>query len=216
MGDEGVYSQNRIYVVRLKGGEEPRRLASSFFSAYYPIWSPDGRHLLFLGAESDRKPTGERYDWWVAPLDGSALAPGIREELGRMAFPDARQPSDWIGDSILFAGSTKSYASRTPVAQSSQLSIWRQRINPNPWRAKGKPEQLTAGTGIEVQPSIAGDKLALATTAENLEIWMLPVNSETGQVRRDSASHVVERFQSVSGRIARWQRACIYIGPAEK
>jgi eukaryotic-like serine/threonine-protein kinase len=41
LGDEGQFSQNQIYVVRLKSGE-PRWLAGTFFSAYYPLWSSDG------------------------------------------------------------------------------------------------------------------------------------------------------------------------------
>jgi eukaryotic-like serine/threonine-protein kinase len=38
VGDEGIFSQNRVYVIGVKGGE-PRRLAGTVFSAYYPIWS---------------------------------------------------------------------------------------------------------------------------------------------------------------------------------
>jgi len=69
VGDGGVYSRNRFYVVPRNGGE-PRQLAGTLFSANSPVWSPDGKSLLFVGAESDRQPLAEQYDWWVAPLAG--------------------------------------------------------------------------------------------------------------------------------------------------
>jgi hypothetical protein len=66
------FPRNQTYIVSASGGE-PRRLASTFFSADDPLWSPDGRHVLFLGAEDDKKPwpsgtTGGWCPWPVAPL----------------------------------------------------------------------------------------------------------------------------------------------------
>ena len=63
------FPRNQTYIVASSGGE-PRRLASTFFSADEPLWSPDGQHVLFLGAEDDKKPVAERYDWWVVPING--------------------------------------------------------------------------------------------------------------------------------------------------
>src|SRR5581483_3771606 len=147
LGEEGVFSRNKIYVVSAKGGE-PRQLAATFLSADYPVWSPDGKHVLFVGAESDKKQVSDRYDWWVAPLDGSPpISTGILADLTRNnVFPILRQPSDWVGDSILLAASNQTYGPNTLTCVISQLSIWRQRISPNVWHAQGKPEQLTAGT----------------------------------------------------------------------
>lgn len=183
VGEEGVFSRNKVYVVPAQGGE-PRQIAATFLSAYYPLWSPDSKYVLFLGAESDKKPVNDRYDWWVAPLDGSApVATGILAALAQNnVFPQLRLPGAWVGNSILFAGSTQSYAGNTLTGVISQLSIWRQRITSRPWRPKGRPEQLTTVAGIETDPSVGAGKLALANTRENLDIWMLPLNAETGQV----------------------------------
>jgi len=99
-------------------------------------------------------------------------------------------------------GAARRRSALTQVGITNQLSIWRQRLAPNPWRAKGKPERMTAGAGIEVQPSIAADRLALATTTENLEIWVLPLNAESGQARgemeRVTSSNATNQYPAVS------------------
>src|SRR5438876_807266 len=41
----------RIFVVPANGGE-PVELARGFATAKYPIWSPDGRSILFFGAKT--------------------------------------------------------------------------------------------------------------------------------------------------------------------
>jgi serine/threonine protein kinase/Tol biopolymer transport system component len=183
VGEEGVFSRNKVYIVPAQGGQ-PRQLASTFLSAFYPVWSPDSKYLLFLGAESDTKPVNDRYDWWVASLGGSPpVATGILSAMAHNnVFPEFRAPSAWVGNSILFSGSTQSYAGNTLTGVISQLSIWRQRISSQPWRPNGRPEQLTTVAGIETDPSISAGKLALANTRENLDVWMLPLNAETGQV----------------------------------
>ena len=183
VGEEGVFSRNSLYIVPAQGGG-PRQLASTFLSAYYPVWSPDSKCVLFLGAESDKKPVNDRYDWWVAPLDGSPpIATNILPAMAHSnVFPEYRAPSAWVGNSILFAGSTQAYKGSTLNGVISQLSIWRQRISVRPWHPKGRPEQLTTVAGIETDPSVSAGKLAFANTRKNLDLWMLPLNAETGQV----------------------------------
>jgi Tol biopolymer transport system component len=196
VGEEGVYSRNQLRLVRLKDGET-RRLAKNFFSAYWPVWSPDGAYVLFLGAESDRKPIAERYDWWVAPFDGGPpVATGALQEMARHGVYSLNgRPGDWSGNSILFPGTTKSQG-ELPV------TIWTQQLARNPWRAQGKPVQLTSGAGIEVQPWAAADKLVLAATTEYPAIWMLPLDADTGQVKgaieRVTSSNSFDEYPAVS------------------
>src|SRR5262245_28403279 len=103
--------QQFAVVVRATGGE-PRRLASTFFSAFDPLWSADGRHLLFVGAETDKTKPAERYDWWVVALDGGApVATGAIPALrAKGVFPAWNEPSDWLDDLVVFAASTAPYA----------------------------------------------------------------------------------------------------------
>ena len=90
----------------------------------------------------------------------------------------------------------------TQVGVANQLSIWRQRLVPHTWRVTGKPEQITGGAGTEMQPSVGADKLALATTTENLGIWVLPVDAATGQakgeIERVTSSSASNQYPAVS------------------
>jgi Tol biopolymer transport system component len=208
VGEEHQFASNAVYVVRSTGGES-RRLASTFFSAYAPLWSPDGRHVLFLGAEDDKKPVAERYDWWVAPVDGGppVVTGALAALRSKGVFPVWRRPGDWVGDSVLFAGSTAQYASILSTGDVNQSSIWSVHLAPNPWRIEGDPRQLTVATGVEVQPSmaLAADgtaRLALANTRGNMEIWAVPVQANegrvTGDMQRVTTTVVDNTYPSVS------------------
>jgi dipeptidyl aminopeptidase/acylaminoacyl peptidase len=62
---------SKIYFVAATGGQ-PRQLQPEFAYAAWPIWSPDGKHLLFTGSRETPPlaPPLKPYDWWVAPVDG--------------------------------------------------------------------------------------------------------------------------------------------------
>jgi len=178
------FARNQTYVVSSAGGE-PRRLASTFFSADDPLWSPDGQHILFLGAEDDKKPVAERYDWWVVPVAGGApVATGALAALrSKGVFPVWREPGDWIDDYTVFAASTGQYATVQSTGLINQSSVWRVRLAADPWRTLGEPQQLTIASGAETQPSVAYDangtvRLALVTASvpSNRHVWALPVD----------------------------------------
>jgi Tol biopolymer transport system component/tRNA A-37 threonylcarbamoyl transferase component Bud32 len=209
VGEEHEFARNAVYVVRSTGSES-RRLAATFFSAYAPLWSPDGRHVLFLGAEDDTKPVAERYDWWVAPVDGGppVVTGALAALRSKRVFPVWRRPGDWVGDSVLFAASTAQYASILSTGDVNQSSIWSVHLVPNPWRIEGDPRQLTVATGVEAQPSmvLAADRtarLALANTRGNMEIWAVPVQANegrgTGDLQRVTTTTAVDNtYPSVS------------------
>jgi serine/threonine protein kinase/Tol biopolymer transport system component len=204
------FARNQTYVVLSSGGE-PRRLAPAFFSADDPLWSPDGQHLLFLGAEDDKKPVAERYDWWVAPVsDGTPVATGALAALrSKGVSPVWREPGEWIDDSIVFAASTGQYATVLSTGLIDQSSIWSVRLASNPWRIDGEPQQLTIASGAEAQPSVARGpdgiaRLALTTasTPGNTHIWALPVRANegkvTGEMERLTSSVVENQYASIS------------------
>jgi Tol biopolymer transport system component/predicted Ser/Thr protein kinase len=190
VGERHQFARNAAYIVRASGGE-PRRIAPTFFSADDPVWSPDGQHILFLGAEDDKKPVADRYDWWVMPLArGAPIATGALSALrSKGVFPVWREPSDWVHDSIVFAASTGQYAAVLSTGTINQSGIWSVRLGSHPWRIEGEPQQLTIASGAEAQPSVApvADgtvRLALttATTPGNMDIWGLPIEANTGRV----------------------------------
>ena len=79
-----IRNYNRMFVVPSAGGT-PRQLRSDFAAAALPSWSPDGRHLLFLGNPDEKLPPEESIDWWVTPLDS-----GRRSRPGRSRRPAER------------------------------------------------------------------------------------------------------------------------------
>ncbi len=59
-GDPTAPGSNKIFIVPAHGGA-PKQLAPQFESAMFPVWSPDGKHVLFLGARgSDSTRRAER------------------------------------------------------------------------------------------------------------------------------------------------------------
>ena len=188
VGEPGVFSRDSVYVVPAGGGQ-PRRIAARFFSASAPVWAPDGKYLLLLGAESDKTSVEERYEWWVAPLDGgepvnTAALAALRKSN---VFPVVREPGEWFGDSIVFAGTTAAYSRLIETGINSQSSIWSLPIVAGRWTAGGKPQQLTSGSGLEMQPSIAMThdgtaRLAVATTRSEPHVWFVPADPNRGQI----------------------------------
>ena len=178
-------SNCRIFVVASSGGT-PKQLLSDFVGAAYPEWSPDGKHLLFLGCSDENLPVDESLDWWVTPLDeGPAIATGALKATREEGFTGPFLIYPWVlitpvwvtrGDSLIF--SARSGDSR---------NLWRIRISPKTWKVTGPPERLTHSSSIEESPSVASAangslKVAFGSFSENSDIWSLPIDADAGKV----------------------------------
>jgi eukaryotic-like serine/threonine-protein kinase len=186
VGDLSAFGRNRIYVVSLDGGQ-PRQLQPEFDTAYLPLWSPDGKHLLYAGVERPQGPTLGVHDWWVAPVQGGRAIPtGALAQLQKYGvFPHQRDAGVWLGNRLVFSATGKGEdASRVAIYSAS---LWQIRLSPKTWQMQGSPQQLTSGTGVEAEPSVAalsdsGQLLALSVTSSNADIWGLPVDANQGKV----------------------------------
>jgi len=180
-----VRKGSRMYVAPAAGGA-PRQLQPDFFGAAYPIWSPDGKHLLFLGHRDDTLPPEESVDWWVTPLEpGPAVRTGAfeatrREKLsGPVAYYSwALVPAAWepAGDSLIFS-----------ARFGDSTNLWRIGISPRTWKVTGAPRRLTSGPTLEEKPAVAAAaggavRVAFAAVTENVDIWSLPVAANQGKV----------------------------------
>jgi serine/threonine protein kinase/Tol biopolymer transport system component len=185
----------RIFLVPASGGAS-RQFQTEFSSAAWPVWSPDGKRILFLG---NRDGSDDGSDWWVAPLDGgSAVKTGAWPALQKQGFSMSPAnaipsgtliPAEWLADGnrIVFAG-----------AVGDSTNLWQVSIDPVTWLIAGPAERLTSGTGLEVYPSAAThaavakqasrDRIAFASLAESLNIWSVPMDANqakvTGQVQQ--------------------------------
>jgi Tol biopolymer transport system component/tRNA A-37 threonylcarbamoyl transferase component Bud32 len=202
----------RIFVVAASGGV-PRQLRSDFVGAAYPVWTPDGKHLLFLGNRDEKLPAQESIDWWVTPLDqGEAIATGAfaatrGEKLTGpfLVYPWALVTPVWQPgrDSLIF--SARSGDSR---------NLWRLGISSQTWKVSGRPERLTSSPAIEENPSAAavaggGMKVAFGSLTENSDVWSLPlepnvgkVTGESRQLTRDSAADFHPFLSADGGKMA--------------
>ena len=134
--------QGKLYTVAAMGGlAQP--VDSSISPASYPLWTPDGKHLLALVR------TGEtEFDWLVFPLEsGRAFSTGAgdifrRQQLGNAAYPPA--PGDWLGDRVVFS-----------AGQRDSAYVWELSLSLKTFRVSGGAQRLTSGPGAHTYPRVA-------------------------------------------------------------
>jgi Tol biopolymer transport system component/predicted Ser/Thr protein kinase len=169
IGLSGSTAPPKSYVVP-SGGGQPRQIGPDLFFVYRPLWSPDGKRILFDG-RSEADPGGQ--DWWVAPLDGGPASrtgafAALRQQKLATTFPDLWRTE--MNDVV--------FSARSGDAQ----NIWEMPLSPDKWQAAGPARQLTSGAGPDVQPSVAAGHVAFAQLSRNTNIWSIPVDANAGKV----------------------------------
>ncbi|MBI3694567.1 MAG: serine/threonine-protein kinase, partial [Acidobacteria bacterium] len=171
LGDE-VFS-GRIQIVASTGGQ-PRPFHPEF-SASHPVWSPDGRRLLFQGRK-DRA----RELWWVAPVDGGPAEPtggsaALEKRRLQLFGPNGTYRTSWAwsppGNHILFA-----------ARSGDSFNVWRMPVSPSTGHVTGEPQRVTLGTARERAPSGAGDLIAFSSLNSQADLWSLPLDAASGRV----------------------------------
>jgi Tol biopolymer transport system component/DNA-binding winged helix-turn-helix (wHTH) protein len=188
-----------IHIVPASGGTA-RVLPIQVASARYPVWSPDGEHILFLGEADEAATEAKRFDWYITNRDGTLLidtgaVQAIRASGLRGSLPI---PAAWNGADEAVAFATNEVGSS---------NIWQIPIT-STGRIRGAPVRATFGTASERSPSVSpAGRTAFASVDENVDVYRVPFDSRTGAaagpVERLTNSPARDRLLSVSedGRI---------------
>ena len=165
----GEYRSAKMYVIPAAGGS-PRQLQPDFESAIEPIWTPDGKHVLFAGARK----VEQEFDWWV-----------FRWMVGQ---PERRKP----GPNFVLRASYRTPfppRGRPQAMRSYFLQDWATARTcgkipfvPKTWQTTGSPRRITFGSGMESQPSAVVAGLVFSGLSENFDIWSLPLDANRGKV----------------------------------
>lgn len=189
---------SKVFAVPVAGGL-PKPVQAGFAGAAYPVWAPDGKHLLFVGNRTDDPPLETSLDWWVAPLDGGmpiktgAVNRTRAEGLigASLVYPWVPMDHSWLPgtDSVIFS-----------ARQGGSTNLWRIGISPTTFKAAGSIQRLTSSAGIEHGPALAAQggawRLAFSSLSENLDVWSLPLDAgrarPSGEPRPITASAASE------------------------
>jgi Tol biopolymer transport system component/DNA-binding winged helix-turn-helix (wHTH) protein len=182
--DQTIPGNGAIWLAPVAGGQ-PQRIATNFTAARFPIWSPDGKYLLFIGYTSAKLNDSSAIDWWlVATKGGTALRTGaynalIRAGLGHSAGnphspvdPSVPRPYCWLQatDSLVFSAES-----------GDTRNLWESRISLATGKISGVFQRLTAGAGKDEDPScVAGDAFAVANVEDRTDVWSLPFDLNSG------------------------------------
>ena len=190
--------RSRMFVVS-SSGASPRQVRPDFAAAAYPVWTPDSRHLLFVGNRDAGLPAAESLDWWVTPLEGGpAVKTGSFDKLREQKLTVPQEPACWVpgtGQVLLSVG------------RDSLANLWRMSLSTRTWMAEGSAEQVTLGTSRTTGPAVANSTgFAFASAIQRTNIWSLPIDTTkaeaTGGIRqltRDAAAQSVPSI-SLDGR----------------
>ncbi len=180
-----------IFVVPSDGGS-PRLLQPLVASARYPIWSPDGERILFLGEENaDEK----RFDWYLTGRDGTGL-------IKTGAVPAIRAAGLHAGPPIPGAWSTRGNVVFS-TNETDSSNVWEIPVSPETGHVSAAPRRLTFGTAVERSPSAASSgRIVFTSITENVGVWRVPVDARTGvatgALERVTDSAASDRLRNVS------------------
>jgi tRNA A-37 threonylcarbamoyl transferase component Bud32 len=153
-----------FYILDLKGGE-PRRLAPTFADARNPIWSSDGRQILFEGCQSgSAAPMPECQDWWVVdPGGGAPINTRALQELRVEAIEPQSPPEAWYGDEVLVS-----------AAHASLITLWKVRLSGDTHRIRGQARQVTtSGTQERALTISVNGQIAFGRVSSALHVWRI-------------------------------------------
>jgi eukaryotic-like serine/threonine-protein kinase len=143
-----------------------RQIRPEFTAAVHPVWSPDGKKILFLGAEANAL---KGWDWWITPLDNAAP---VTCQVQKSQLFD---PFAWQGDRVYFARN-----------EEGPWSISRLAINPVTGCATGKPQRLTGATADAYAPAVSkAGRVVFSVIDEPINLYSLTLDANRGKPKQE-------------------------------
>jgi len=184
----------KMFLVSSKGGQ-PSPIHPEFcchFSSQgaTPIWSPDGKYLLFRGQRVDDPAST---DWWVAPVEGGE--PERTRAMENLALTSIVQwPTAWSGNHVYFVSGTTIEG----------INVFRVPIDPGNWTISGPAEPLTTGPGMKFYASVTRDGRVLFTDMTVIiDAWSIAARTDEAVVLSDPKKLTTDRMQKFRPSISR-------------
>ena len=206
---EAVPGGGAVWVVPASGGTPHSLGQQRLTNARYPIWAPDGKHVLVVGYTSTKPYDSSALDWWLVPADGDGtlLKAGLFESLSRsglqsrdpavplLTIPNIPVPHCWLtsGNGVVFS-----------TRNGDAANLWETTISPQTGKVDGVFSRLTAGAETEADPSCASPDVLAFTNVQNIQsIWLLPFDLDRvkpmGSLERITQDPSAKEHSSLSG-----------------
>jgi serine/threonine protein kinase len=183
-----VPGSGAVWVVPVAGGR-PQRVGSNFTAARLPIWSPDGKRLLFVGYTSAKAYESSSLDWWlVATNGGEAVKTGAYDALVQAGL-QTRDYTSSVTSSIPYVPRPGCWSAAdntviVSLAGGDTQNLWGINVSPRNRKVSGAIRRLTMGAGNEVSPSCAaGGSLTFTNMETRTGVWSLPFDLDSGTPR---------------------------------
>jgi len=166
-----VNRTGKLYLISSDGGTpkpfQPGFVIPTMGPGYSgPIWSSDGRFVLFDGAPERNRASR---DWWIAPVAG---APPVRVKQPPYA------PRSLLRTLEAWSGRYVYYSEGTAVGG---MSLYRVPVSSERWKITGQPERLTSAGGMQTGASLSADgHLVFASMTAAGRLWQVPLQANEG------------------------------------
>ena len=161
-GPPAYLADSKVFVMPAGGGAA-KRIAADIPWTSLPVWSPDGRHLLVLGAATTTNSASVEF-WLVSPEGGVSAKTGLVSLLRERRVPLPSEGVDWIGDALYFG---------------SDSSIWTIGFrdgSPQPETLRKLASSTTGMVGVRGSAS----KLVFESRTTASHLWSLPLEFKLG------------------------------------